>query len=194
MIADAPARYRDAAITRLITSGILTDPAWHDALRDLPRDRFVTATYAPTSTVGSASGWLRSAPATTPGPPDGRVVAERLTALKATTRQLTARRDELAADLQHAPTAPDPATLNDVAEHLAEIIASGSPNQRKALVEALVARVTITGPDRLVPVFRVPQPGHDEEAAPAQSAGTAPNAPVRTPTDLVGRVGFEPTT
>lgn len=76
MIADAPARYRDAAITRLITRGILTDPAWRDALRDLPRDRFVTATYAPTSTVGSASGWLRSAPATTPGPPDGRVVAD----------------------------------------------------------------------------------------------------------------------
>jgi hypothetical protein len=43
VIADAPARYRDAAVTRLITSGVLTDPAWRDALRELPRDQFVTA-------------------------------------------------------------------------------------------------------------------------------------------------------
>ena len=86
------------------------------------------------------------------------------------------------------------ATLNEVADHLAEIITSGTANQRKALVEALVARVTITGPDRLVPVFRVPQPEYDDGAAPAQSAGTTPNTPVRTPTDLVGDTGIEPVT
>jgi len=76
VIADAPTRYRDAAIARLITSGILTDPAWRDALRDLPRDRFVSAFYAPAGDLDGAAGWLRSLPATAPGPPGERVVAD----------------------------------------------------------------------------------------------------------------------
>ncbi len=45
-----------------------------------------------------------------------------------------------------------------MADHIAEIITSGTHNQIKALVEALVAKVTITGPDRLIPVFRIPNP------------------------------------
>ena len=58
------------------------------------------------------------------------------------------------------PTAPDPALLDQVADHLAQIISTGTPNQRKTLVGALVDRVIITGPDRLVPVFRIPQTAH----------------------------------
>lgn len=76
MICNAPARYRDAAITRLITSGVLTDPAWRDALRDLPRDRFVTTLYAPTTTADGTPRWLRSAPTTAPDPAGGRVLAD----------------------------------------------------------------------------------------------------------------------
>jgi protein-L-isoaspartate O-methyltransferase len=78
VITDAPARYRDAAITRLITSGVLTDPAWRDALRDLPRDRFLSAFYAPARDLDGAPGWLRSVPATAPGPPGERSVADPL--------------------------------------------------------------------------------------------------------------------
>jgi site-specific DNA recombinase len=125
---------------------------------------------------------------------DEDLVAERLAALKTTRQQLTARRDELTAVLNDAPTAPDPALLDQVADHLAEIINTGTPNQRKALVEALVDRVIITGPDRLVPVFRIPQPADQNGAATAQPAEAAPNRAVRTMTKLVGRVGFEPTT
>ncbi len=44
----------------------------------------------------------------------------------------------------------------------------------------------------LAPVFRIPQPGHDEGAAPAQPAGTAPQPPVRTPTNSVEVPGIEP--
>jgi hypothetical protein len=62
--------------------------------------------------------------------------------------------------LDDAPTAPDPALLDQVADHLAEIISTGIPNQRKTLVGALVDRVIITRPDRLVPVFRIPQTAH----------------------------------
>jgi hypothetical protein len=56
VIADAATRYREAAITRLITSGILTDPAWRDALRDLPRDQFVTDYYEPNHTGNICRG------------------------------------------------------------------------------------------------------------------------------------------
>ena len=125
---------------------------------------------------------------------DEDLVAERLAALKTTRQQLSARREELDAALDDEPTAPDPILLDQVADHLAEIINTGTPNQRKALVEALVERVIITGPDRLVPVFRIPQPADENGAATAQPAATTPSGAVRTMTKLVGRVGFEPTT
>ncbi|MGH3564890.1 MAG: recombinase family protein [Pseudonocardia sp.] len=166
----------------LITDAVTTAQRDHHNAHADRHAELATITAELTKTRNATERYLR---AFENGTLDEDLVAERLNALKATTRQLTARRAELAADLQNAPTAPDPATLNDVAEHLAEIITSGTPNQRKALVEALVARVMITRPDRLVPVFRVPQPGHNEGAAPTQPAGTAPNAPVRTPTNLV---------
>jgi site-specific DNA recombinase len=98
---------------------------------------------------------------------DEDLVAERLAALKTACQQLTARRDELTVALDDEPTAPDPTVLDQVADHLAEIINTGALNQRKALVEALVERVIITGPDRLVPVFRIPQPSDEDGAASA---------------------------
>jgi site-specific DNA recombinase len=124
---------------------------------------------------------------------DAELVAERLTALKATTQQLVVRRDNLTSVINTEPSAPDPVTLAQVADHLVSIINTGTANQRKALVEALIARVTITGPNRLVPVFRVPQPDNGTRDD-AQPAGAARDAPVRTMTNSVGRVGLEPTT
>ena len=38
-----------------------------------------------------------------------------------------------------------------VADHISQVINSSSHNQRKALIEALVAQVKITGPGRIVP-------------------------------------------
>jgi site-specific DNA recombinase len=59
---------------------------------------------------------------------------------------------------------PPPAALRQVADHVSEVILAGNHNQRKALIEALVAQVKITGPGRIVPVFRIPQPGADTAA------------------------------
>jgi transcriptional regulator with XRE-family HTH domain len=95
--------------------------------------------------------------------------------------------------LDDAPTTPKPATLAAVADHITEIITSGTHNQTKALVEALVAKVTITAPDRLIPVFRIPQPRNNDGTATALPAGTTPTGMVRTMTKSVGRVGLEPT-
>ncbi len=84
---------------------------------------------------------------------------------------------------------PPPATLCEVADHIDEIIGSGSHSQRKALIEALVAQVKITAPGRIVPVFRIPQ---------ATDTGHADNngegSGVRAMTNLVGRLGLEPRT
>ena len=48
--------------------------------------------------------------------------------------------------------------------------------------------------DRLIPVFRIPQPRNNDGAAPALPAETAPNGVVRTMTKSVGRPGLEPGT
>src|SRR5215472_3778932 len=72
-------------------------------------------------------------------------------------RRLAARRDELASQLATAPMVPPPAALGQVADHIDQVIGSGTHTQRKALIEALAAQVKITGPGRIAPVFRIPQ-------------------------------------
>jgi site-specific DNA recombinase len=128
------------------------------------------------------------------GTMDEDLVADRLTELRAKTKQLRIRRDELTLALDDEPNAPEPATLASVADRITEIITSANHNQIKALVEDLVATVTITGPDRLRPVFRIPQPRNDNGAATAVPAETAPKGTVRTMTNLVELTGFEPVT
>jgi site-specific DNA recombinase len=86
------------------------------------------------------------------------LVADRLVELRTTTKQSRSRRDELTLSLDAEPTAPEKATLTAIANRITEIITTGSHNKRKALVEALVAMVIVTGPNRLRPVFRIPTP------------------------------------
>lgn len=128
------------------------------------------------------------------GTMDEDLLTHRLTELRTKTKQLRARRDELTPALDDAPTTPEPATLVAVADHITEIITNGTHNQTNTLVEALIANVTITGPDRLIPVLRIPQPHNNDKVTPTQPAQTAPNGVVRTMTKSVGRVGLEPTT
>jgi len=109
-------------------------------------------------------------------------LAGRLAQLNARSRQPAARRRELASALAATPAAPPPATLQQVANHIDQVVSSGSHNQRKALIEALVAQVKITGPGRIVPVFRIPQP----ETGTYDPA--TPEAGVRAMTNLVGPV------
>lgn len=44
--------------------------------------------------------------------------------------------------------------LDELTDHIADILRSGSPAERKALIEALVAEVKITGPNTIIPIFR----------------------------------------
>ena len=128
------------------------------------------------------------------GTMEEELVADRLVELRTTTKQLRSRRDELTLALDDEPTAPEEDILVQIANWITEIITTGSHNKRKALVEALVARVIVTGPDRLRPVFRIPHTINHNGAASAVPAETAPKGTVRTMTNLVGRLGLEPRT
>jgi site-specific DNA recombinase len=77
---------------------------------------------------------------------------------------------------------PPSATLIEVANHIGQVIASGTHSQRKALIEALVAQVKITGPGRVFPVFRIPQATCTE-----QSVTSGKVSGVRAMTNLVRR-------
>jgi site-specific DNA recombinase len=118
---------------------------------------------------------------------DPEDLAGRLAQLKARSGQLRARRDERASELTFVPAPPPAATLRQVADHIDEIIGAGTRTQRKALIEALVAQVRITGAGRIVPVFRIPQATGAGDSDRSEVSG------VRAMTNLVGPVGFEPT-
>lgn len=79
--------------------------------------------------------------------------------------------------------------IEDLRAYLADAIASGTPAERKAAIEALVAEVRITE-DGLIPVFRIPGP---RSPVPGSAATTVGDPPVRTMLRLVGPVGLEPT-
>jgi site-specific DNA recombinase len=137
---------------------------------------------------------------------DQTILAARLETLGTRTKQLRQRRDELTHQIQAAPEPVPPATLHAVADHIHTITTGGQPAQRKALVEALIHCVKITGPDRLVPVFRIPQPRHPDhhnhrnsshgnaDSTASHPAPEPTEGVVRAMTNTVRRQGLEPRT
>jgi len=61
----------------------------------------------------------------------------------------------LAAD---APTTPDIATLHAVANHLEHTIASGEPEQAKALLAILIAELRVNSRAEVLPTYRLGTP------------------------------------
>ena len=175
----------------LIADAIAHAQASHAAAQDGHRAELAAAEHELARTGGAIDRYLAAFENGTLDPED---LAERLAQLKARSAQLRARRDELASQVAAVPAAPPAAALRQVADHIADIIASGSHTQRKALIEALVAQVKITGPGRFVPVFRIPQPpAADQAQVPAgKTARTATvEDPVRAMTNSVGPVRLE---
>lgn len=178
----------------LIADAITAARARHQADQDSKRTDLAAAEHNLARTSAAVDRYLAAFENGTLEPED---LAERLAQLKARSAQLRARRDQLADQLAALPAAPPPTTLRQVADHIAGIVASGSHSQRKALIEVLIARIKITGPDRIVPVFRIPQApaaGRPQVLAGAATTHSAETEdPVRAMTKLVGPVGFEPT-
>lgn len=119
--------------------------------------------------------------------------------LSAKITQLTGHRDELADLLSEAPIVPPVMVLDELTDHIADILHSGNAAQRKALIEALVAEVKITGPNTIIPVFRIPQPPATNDTTPANTeaaaalpAATASEGMVRTMVEPVGGINVEP--
>lgn len=129
---------------------------------------------------------------------DDDTVKERMRGHRTTQKQLQAREAELLEDLENEPTMPDAATLTQVNNNIRTIINAGNPNQRKAVVETFVVKIKITGPGRMVPVFRVPQAATQADVVNAEGAesGRPDSAPlsVRACSSLVELRGIEPLT
>ncbi|MGW2663000.1 recombinase zinc beta ribbon domain-containing protein [Nocardia tengchongensis] len=144
------------------------------------------------------------------GTMDPTMVGPRLTELRDTCHQLTARRDELITTIAAVPEIPAPATLTEIADHISDLIDSGTDQTRKALIKTLIAQIKITGPDTVVPVFRIPQPSTDPITADTNAANAptyangplpdekspvrGPINPVRVDTNSVVLAGIEPAT
>jgi hypothetical protein len=102
---------------------------------------------------------------------------QRLSALDARLDALQAQDQALALELAaDAPTTPDTATLQAVADQLEHVIAHGAPEQAKALLAILIADLRINSRAEVLPTYRVGAPM------------------VCAPTSSVGDPGFEPGT
>jgi site-specific DNA recombinase len=170
----------------LIADAIAAAQGSHAAADDARRAELGAAEHELARTGAALDRYLAAFENGTLDPED---LAGRLDQLKTRSRQLRTRRDELASQLTDLPTPPPAATLRQVADHIDEIIGAGTCTQLKALIEALVADVKITGPGRVVPVFRIPQATGAELA---DSGGEVSG--VRAMTNLVELRGLEPLT
>jgi site-specific DNA recombinase len=179
----------------LIADAIAAARAAHAANQDVRRGELAATEHELARTGATIDRYLTAFENGTLDPED---LACRLAQLKNRSRQQAVRRAVLAGQLASAPTMPPPAALRQVADHISEVILAGSHNQRKALIEALVAQVKITGPGRIVPVFRILQREADTAAEATRTmvrtaTPTHKAEPgVRALTNLVELRGLEP--
>jgi site-specific DNA recombinase len=75
---------------------------------------------------------------------DDAIAGQRLKTLHGQIAQLTIRAEELTGAFSHEPALPPVGVIADLQAYLADAIASGTPAERKAAIEALVAEVRIT--------------------------------------------------
>jgi hypothetical protein len=105
------------------------------------------------------------------GTMDDATAGQRLKTLHDQIAQLTARADELAEAIGNQPAPPPPGVIENLQACLTNAIASGTPAERKAVIEALVAEVRIlrtdSSPcsgspalDRRSPATRTPPPAN----------------------------------
>lgn len=181
----------------LIADAVAEAQRQHRAGHDTQQAELASVEAKITETNGKIDRYLT---AFENGTLDEELVGQRLAELRATSKQLHARREELAAALDAEPTVPEAAMLVKIADHITRVIDSGSDQTRKALIETLIAEVKITSASTIIPRYRIPQPSTDHDtAAVTNKALTSDNAParaskegVRAMTNLVGRQGIEP--
>ena len=129
------------------------------------------------------------------GTMDDATAGQRLKTLHDQITQLTTRADELTQALSDEPAPPPPGVIKDLQAYLADAIASGTPAERKAAIEALVAEVRITD-HGLIPVFRIPSPNqlvrrnnqrHHDRPSGSHNAEVSGAKGTRTPDPLLAK-------
>ncbi|MEV0398277.1 recombinase family protein [Polymorphospora rubra] len=123
------------------------------------------------------------------GTMDDTTAGPRIRDLRHQLAKLHTRHTELEADIANQPATPPPGAVARIRDHLATIMASGTPTERKAAIETLIAEVRLTDKGA-VPVFKIPT---DTTVPPPETdEGTHNQPPVRTMVRSVGRQGLEP--
>jgi site-specific DNA recombinase len=125
---------------------------------------------------------------------DKDVVARRVDKIAEQMRQLRQRRDELAFTLDRETDEPDDTYLTGVRDHVKEVIRSGSIQERKALCEALISEIHVTGDSQANLVLHVPLSATDAATILGVHAPTANQTTVRACPPPVRRQGLEPRT
>jgi hypothetical protein len=124
------------------------------------------------------------------GTMDDTTAGPRVTALRAEVDQLQARHHEITDTIGNEPAAPPPHTIQRLGTYLHDILDAGTPAERKAAVEALIAEIRITE-EGIIPVFRIPGP---HSPIPGETSTSTSAVPVRAMVHSVGRLGLEPRT
>ncbi len=185
--------YTSPTLTTLIAEAITDAQAHH---RDSHADRRAEHTALSAQIRQKETAIDRYYTAFENGTMTEETAGQRLITLRMEITQLTARAAELEDALGSEPAAPPPGVIERLQAHLTGIRASGTPGERKATIEALVAEVRLTQ-EGVIPVFRIPGPHTPipEASGTSETDETTPNQDaVRTPGRSVGRVGLEPTT
>ena len=105
--------------------------------------------------------------------PEGRF-AKRIEALERRLADLRARKVALEESTATRPEVPTGLVIRETAEAIAEAMTRGTLQQRKALLQQLVAGVEVSSREEIVPTFRIPA------------------TPVRVMDRMVGGPGLEP--
>jgi site-specific DNA recombinase len=117
---------------------------------------------------------------------DERTCGSRVRDLSAKLDQLKIRKAELAELIHTQPEPPNAQAIEQLRRELGQVLAHGTPGQRKAVIEEHVAEIKIQG-DQLIPIFMIPTNGQGPADTPTDPA-------FRTSVHVVGRRGLEPRT
>ncbi len=100
---------------------------------------------------------------------------QRITALDTRLEALQQQDETLASQLTaEAPTSPDTQALHAVADRLDHVIAHGKPEQAKALLAILIAKLQINSRNEILPTYRVGAPVVCAQTSSVEPAGIEP--------------------
>ena len=93
------------------------------------------------------------------GTMDDTTAGPRLKTLRGESEQLKARAEEITDTIDAEPSGPPQGTIERLQTYLNDTVTSGTPAERKAAIEALIAEIRITE-QGVIPVIRIPAHAH----------------------------------